>query len=877
MSLWRRQRQKDLDAEIESHLEMAVRERLQGGETPDEAAHSARRELGNVALVKEVTREMWGWTAFEQLLQDTRYGARMLVKSPGFAFVAILTLTLGIGANTALFSVVNGVLLNPLPYPKPDQLVTLHESKPNFDSGSISFPNFRDWRNENRTFSAMAIARPYSFTLTNAGKAERVRAEFIATDFFHLLGVSPVIGRTFLPGEDEIGAAPIAMISEALWKRRFGAAPDVLGKGITLDASSYTVVGVVPANFDLQVSNFRTAQVYLPLGQWKNPILSNRGAGLGFHGIGRLKDGITIEQARADMDRVTRNLAVAYSDDKGIGAKVNPFKDEMVGRIRPVLLVLLAAVGFVLLIACVNVANLLLARSTSRTREFAIRAAMGASQARMMRQLLAESMVLAFIGGGLGLLLAGWGTKVSVPLLPTALPRAQEIGLDGSVLIFTVLASLATGILFGLIPAIRASQANLQSTLQESGRGLVSGRQRMQTTFVVMEVAMALVLLIGAGLSIRSLLRLWAVDTGFDPHNVLTFSFSWPSMAKMNPERTRVLFSEFDQRLQAVPGVIAVSQSGAAMPLSSDDEQLFWLDGRPKPANQIEMNWALHYIVEPEYLKVMRIPLRRGRFFTQQDDEHAPLVAVVDQIFADKFFPHEDAVGKRINMEDGRQQVQIVGVVGHVNQWGLDSDDRQPLRAQLYFPFMQMRDSGMTLDGINTVLLRFEGSAPTILSAIRNMSEQMSADQVIYGNETMEQIIASSLDHRRFSMILLAVFAAVALLLASIGIYGVISFLVGQRRHEIGVRMALGAKPGDVLVMILGRGAKLTMIGIGIGIVAALMLTQLMKSLLFGVSAADPITFVAVSLLLIFVGLAACYIPARRAMRVDPMVALRYE
>ena len=876
MRFWR-QRDKDLDAEIESHLQMAMREYVEGGESPDEAAHSARRELGNIAVVKEVTREIWGWAALQQWMQDVRYGVRMLVKSPGFSLVAILTLTLGIGANTALFSVVNGVLLNPLPYPKPDQLVTLDESKPNFEQGSISFPNFRDWRKENRTFSAMAIARPWSFTLTNVGRAERMRAEFVSTDFFSMLGVQPLIGRDFLPGEDEIGTAPLAMISEALWKRKFGAAPELVGRAITLDGNAYTVVGVVPASFNLQVSNFRTAQVYLPIGQWKNLILSNRGAGLGFHGIGRLKNGVTVEQARVDMDRVASNLAAAYVDDKGIGAKVNPLKDEMVGKIRPVLVVLLAAVGFVLLIACVNVANLLLARSTSRVREFAIRTAIGASRARIVRQLLTESMVLALISGALGSLLARWGTKIVLPYLPAALPRAEEIEVDGAVLIFTIFTSLGTGILFGLVPAFRTSQSNLQSALQEGGRGLIGGRQRTQTAFVVTEIAMALVLLIGAGLSIRSLVRLWGVNPGFDPHNILTFGFSWPSMMQMNPERTRATYRQFEAKLQSLPGLIAVSQSGAALPLSDDDEQLFWIDGQPKPTNQAEANWALHYIVGPDYRKILRMPLLRGRFFVPEDDEHSPLVAVVDQVFADKFFPHEDAIGKRINLEDGRERVQIIGVVGHVNQWGLDSDDQQPLRAQLYSPFMQLPDSRMSLSGINTVVVRFEGSAGSILSSVRHMSEEMSADLVIYGPQTMEQIISGSLARRRFSMVLLVVFAAVALLLATIAIYGVISFLVGQRTHEIGVRMALGAKPRDVLAMILGRGAKLTAIGIAIGVMAALILTHLMETLLFGVSAADPLTFAAVSLLLVVVGLAACYIPARRAMRVDPMVALRYE
>ena len=453
----------------------------------------------------------------------------MLAKSPGFAAVAILTLALGIGANTALFSVVNGVLFNPLPYPQPDQLVWVAESKPNFATGSISFPNFRDWQKENHTFSSMAAYRPYSYNFTGMGDAEQLRAMLITSDFFAVLGVHPVIGRPFVPGEDEIGAAPIAMITGGLWKRKFGASPDAIGKTLTLDGKSFTIVGVIPPGFDLALGSFRNVDIYVPLGQWSNPLLPKRGAGLGIHGIGRLKTGVSITQARADMQSVTESLAAEYPDaDKGIGASVMSLKQTMVGDLRLFLLVLLGAVGFVLLIACVNVANLMVARSSARAREFAIRGALGASRGRILRQLLTESVLLSLTGGALGLLLAGWGTKAALQQLPVGLPRAAEVSLDARVLIFTLIISLACGIFFGLAPAFKSARSDLHETLKEGGRGSSGMRRRAQGIFVVVEMALALVLLIAAGLMVRSLGALWRVNPGFDPHNVLTFGVALP-------------------------------------------------------------------------------------------------------------------------------------------------------------------------------------------------------------------------------------------------------------------------------------------------------------------------------------------------------------
>ncbi|MGA7633923.1 MAG: ABC transporter permease [Terriglobales bacterium] len=814
-------------------------------------------------------------------LHDLRYALRQFVKTPGLAAIVVITIAFGVGANTALFSVVNGVLLNPLPYPHPEQLVTLHESKANFEHGSISFPNFRDWRKDNHTFSGMAISRGYAFSFTGVGDAMQVNGEFVAADLFSLLGVKPLLGRTFAAGEDEIGAAPIAMISEGLWRRKFGSAADIVGKSMTLDGRGYTIVGVIPANFHFaMVGSSGQGDVWVPVGQWKNNLLNTRSAGLGFHGIGRLKPGVTIDQAAADMKAITSNLAAAYPDaNKGISASLIPLKQWVVGGVRPLLLVLLASVGFVLLIACVNVANLLLARSTGRTREFAIRVAVGASQGRVFRQLLTESVLLALIGGALGLLLAAWGTRAALGVLPTTLPRAEEIGLDARVLLFTLAISVFAGVLFGLAPALKMSPANLQDSLKESGRGLSGMRHPVQGVFVVVEMAMALVLLAGAGLMVRTLTRLWNVDPGFNPRNVMTVGVSLPpSMMNASPEAIRAAFRDVDNKVASIPGVQAVSQTWGALPLGYDDELTFWFEGQPKPSTQNEMGWGIDYIVEPGYLKAMGIPLQRGRFFGEQDNEHSPRVIVVDEVFAKKFFPNADPIGKQILSTTFVGPAEIVGVVGHVKQWGLDTDDMEKLRAQFYIPCMQMSDGfiAMAPSG-SAMIVRSDNAGIGLLDSIRHASQRISNEIVIFGPQSMDDIIATSLARRRFSMILLVVFATLALVLASVGIYGVVSYVVGQRTHEIGIRMALGANPLDILRLVLSGAGRLAAIGVVVGLVSALGLTRLMADLLYGVTPNDPLTFAAVPAILISVALLASYLPARRATKVDPVVALRYE
>lgn len=807
--------------------------------------------------------------------QDIRYGLRVLLKSPGFTAIAVLTLALGIGANTALFSVVNGVLLNPLPFPNPDRLVAVYSKTTEFQESSISYPNFLDWVKDNHSFSKLGAFRSEEYNMTGEGEPERLHGHMISADFFPALGVNPILGRYFLPEEDKPGAAPVAIIGDGLWKRKFGLSRDVLGKRIALNGKGYTVIGVAKS----QIADLSPSDVYVPIGQWTEPTFLNRGISMGTNAIGRLKPGVTFEQASADMRSAGANLATAYPEtNKDTSVTLVPLKTDVVGSVRGILLVLLGAVSFVLLIACANVANLLLARATGRSREFAIRAALGASPGRVIRQLLTESVMLSITGGAIGLLLAKWGTKALLAALPETLPRVEDIGIDGHVLLFTVGISVVTGIVFGLVPALKTLRPDTHETLKEGGRGSSGARHRTQSVFVAVEMAMAVVLLIGAGLMIRSLAALWSINPGFNPKNVLEFSISSTFGQGVTADQLRTKYRETLRQIRNVPGVEDVAMTGGSLPMSGDSELPFWVEGKPKPATEQEMSLALFYLVTPQYQDAMRIPLERGRLFTDRDDEHAPMVMIVDADFAHTYFPNEDPIGKRVNLAFLNFQAEIVGVVGHVEHWGLGSKQNQNLQAQMYLPLWQVPDPFWTLlQHGGEYVARTAGTPLGVVNSIREAAQGVDASSVTYEVRPMEDVVASSIATQRLAMMLLSVFSMLALALSAIGIYGVISYLAGQRTHEIGVRMALGASSADVLRMVLGEGMRITLVGVGIGIVAALGLTRLIAKIIYGVGAADPITFGLVAVLLTGVALLACYIPARRAMRVDPIIALRYE
>ncbi len=809
-------------------------------------------------------------------LADLRYAARLLAQSPAFTAIAVLTLALGIGANTALFSVVNGVLLNPLAYPHSDQLVAIYESVAGLDSAPIEYPNFQDWQRDSRSFASMAAYRNEDYNFIGNGEGERLSGYMISAGFFDTLGVIPVLGRTFRVDDDQLGAAPVVVLSGGFWKRKFGSSPDIIGKPITLNGTAYTIVGVIPDSFRFY-GNMR--DVYTPVGQWRDPSFRDRRISVSARAFGRLTRGVTLAQAQAEMDEIARNLAVAYPQaDAGHTIKLVSMKEDLVGNVEPLLFVLLAAVGFLMLIACANVANLLLARSIARSREFAIRSALGASHARMIRQLLTESVLLSAVGGAVGLLLAWLGTRTLLRALPAALPRASEVSLDPKVLFFTLLLSLFTGVVFGLAPALKATRINLQEVMKQSGRGSSGFRHRLQGTFVAVEMALALVLLVGAGLMVRTLGALWRVNPGFNPNHAITFNLAMPATSNTTSAETRARLRNFDDRVRSIPGVLAVSVTLGSRPMIHDSSLPFWIEGQPKPAHDSEMPAATFFLAEPGFREAMGITLLRGRFISDQDNENTPIVVDIDDNFARKYFPGQDPIGKHLNFTEFNVQAEIVGVVGHVKQYGLDADPAGTIEAQFFYPFMQIPEKVMPLVAKSVaVVLRTQGDPTAIMAQVRETVREIDPRQVIYNVQTMDDVVATSYAARRLTMILLTAFAALALLLACVGVYGVISYLVGQRTQEIGIRMALGAQRRDILVLVLGEGTKMALIGAAIGTAASLVLTRLMAKQLFGVSAHDPLTYASVAFVLMLVAIAACYVPARRAVRVDPMKSLRWE
>ncbi len=803
----------------------------------------------------------------QTLWQDLRYGARMLLKRPGFTLIAVITLALGIGANAAIFSVVNAVLLRPLPYKDPDRLIMIRETKlPQFPEFSVSPGNFLDWRKQNTVFERLVAFTGASFNLIGAGDPEQIRGMKVTDGFFAALGAQPQLGRDFLTEEDQPGRNNVVIMSHGLWQRRFGGDPKILGQAITLDGRNYTVIGVMPATFPF---GGRDLDLWTPMAFTPQQAQSHGGHWLAT--IGRLKPGVTVDQSRAEMIAIAGRLAAQYPGaNTGWSVKLMPLLEFTVRSVKPALLVLLAAVAFVLLIACVNVANLLLARAAGRQKEIAIRAALGAGRVRIVRQLLTESALLALLGGAVGLLLAKWGMDLLLKLAPQNLPRMSSVSLDGRALAFTAAVTLLTGMIFGLVPALQSSRPNLNETMKDAGRGSTEGgrRQLIRNALVVLEVASALVLLAGAGLMIKSFWRLQKVDPGFNPDNALTLSVALPQ--KKYPEESQrvAFFQQLLEKVGALPGVQAAGASNV-LPLAGDFVLAFVVQGRPPlpPGAGQSTNF---YSASADYFKAMGIPLRRGRLFTERDIKDSQHVAIINETMAKKIFPDEDPIGKRITFDTGANNpdwYEIVGIVGDVKHYGLD----QATPLQTYEPYTQQTFPYMTL------VARAAGDPTNLTAAIRNAVLQLDKEQPIADVRTLDQLLSTSIAQQRFSMLLLGVFAAVAMLLAAVGIYGVLSYSVTQRTHEVGIRMALGAGRHDVLRLLIGHGMLLTLIGVAAGLAAAFALTRLMSTLLFDVSATDPITFGLIALLLVTVALLACWIPARRATKVDPLVALRRE
>lgn len=869
----RRARELSLDQELRYHMELAANDAISAGATPDEAKFAGRRNLGSHLRIREEAQGVWGFAAFERLCQDLRFQIRQLKRNPGFTAVAVLTLALGIGATTAIFSVVQSVILAPLPYKEPDRLVLVLLYNQRLKSPIyLSYLDFRDWRRNSRSFARMAAFTPQGLDLSSPGTPEHLNGQLVTWDFFRTLGVKLAFGRDFISAEDVYGGAHVAIISDRLWKTRFGGSVQALGKSMTLEGASYTIVGVLRPGFRFLTD----ADFFVPLGQ-ADPLLLGDRSTHDIACVARVKPGVSIERSQADMNAVQANLDRLYpNEERGLGATVSPLKQEVVGNVGGTILLLFGSVLVVLLIACANLANLLLARSIVRSREFALRSAIGASSGRIIRQLITEAAVLALMGAAVGLALAKWGLKPLVAALPGTLGHSHRIGLNAEVLLFTLGISVCVMVISALLPAFKTAQLDLQTSLKQGGRG-DTGSHRAQTMFVILQMALTVVLLVGAGLLFRTVRHLWEVNPGFEIRHVITFKIGLSSSVKQSVSRMRTTYEQLADRLRAVPGVEA-AEFTTLVPLSGNDDALpFWVGTEP-PASIGEVPRATSYSVGPDYLKVMGIPLLRGRFFTLEDNTHSAPVLVIDSALARAYFPDKDPVGQTLSLVHVGS-FRIIGVVGHVRHWGLGGHVRSN-PYQIYGSFYQISDHWLPrMYSDVSAMIRTSLDSVTIMPAVRTAVLQAGADQPVYDIRTEQELAARSMP-QRFPMILMGTFAGLALLLASIGTYGVISYSVARRVQEIGIRMALGAEKLLVFRMILGEGLRLAVISVLIGGITAFIAARLLSSfstLLFRVDSADPLTFLSVCVVLSGVALLASYLPARRAMAVDPMKAIRYE
>ena len=804
------------------------------------------------------------------MLTDLRFALRMLVKTPAFSILAVLTLALAIGANSAVFSVINAVLLRPLPYQNPEQLVRVFGTQPQLATAPTSPGNFIEWREQNQVFERIATFVGQGFNLVEGDRPERVRGSRVSADLFQLLGVQPAIGRGFQAEEDQPGRNRVVVLSDEFWRSRFAADRSVVGRTITLNDQAHHVLGVMPRGFTFP--NERT-QIWTPVA-FSDAERATRDTNY-IHAIARLKPGVTLRQAQEQMSALARQQAERYPDtNASIGVKLVTLTEQTVGNVRPILIVLIAAVAFVLLIACANVANLLLARAAARQQEMAIRSALGASRSRVVRLLLVESVVVALLGGALGLMLASWGIDLLVALKPANLPRVAEIGIDPRVFGFTAMLSLLTGVGFGLIPARHISRPDLNAGLRESSRSATGGpgRQRLRGILVVSEVALSLVLLIGAGLMIRSFARLLSVDPGFEPNNVLTAFVALPSAKYPDAQRQTAFFDQLMQRTQSLPGVVAAA-GASDLPLYGGNSTAFDIEGRPPTAGG-QRPLVDYRAITPEYFRAMGMRLVKGRAFSERDTADAPGVVVINETLAARFFANEDPIGRRLGLSGPPDWREIVGVVRDVRNYGLDAD----VKPEAYVPFLQNASGYLSsVAAAMNIVVRTANDPSAFAPALRTQIQAIDKDQPISDISTLEFELAQSIAQRRFNMLLLAVFAGLALVLAAVGIYGVIAYTVAQRSHEIGVRIALGASKADILKLVFSSAMLTMLAGVSVGLAAALGLTRLMSSLLYNVAPTDPLVFGGITSLLILVALIATYLPARRAMRVNPIVALRHD